>query len=448
MRQRIEAKGWALTTRQRHDGEIRDAVHGFVRVEHDEWQLLNSPFLQRLRKIHQLAMTYLVYPGATHKRFEHSLGVMELAGRVYDTVTDRRRARTEILDRYVLDKPKDWGYWRKVLRMAALCHDLGHLPFSHAAEGTLLPEGINHENISAELILSKEMAPLWESMGDEGLDPLDIAKIAVGATRLPDWAGVSNLIDWEILLHDIITHDALGVDRIDYLLRDSLHTGVAYGRFDHLRLLDTIRILPRGSNSDSPALGLEEGGVHTAESLLLARYFMFMQVYYHRVRAAYDVHLRDFLSKGKELPLSDISWLNLRAFTDIQVLVDIQDASGDQSHPAHIVAKRIEERDHFRTVHSITPQEKKRASNALEQYHTLLEKEMGDANVRAWSQPRRDTVDTGFPVRSSQNRIESFREASVVLENLPTPEASFLLVPSEFIAEATKLVENHELEVS
>lgn len=121
--------------------EIRDPIHVFAYFDSDERSVINSRPFQRLRSIHQLALTYLVYPGATHKRFEHSIGVMELAERVFKVITQK--------------KPHPWlsesiptqeklSYWRKVLRIAALCHDLGHLPFSHAAEKELLPKGWNH----------------------------------------------------------------------------------------------------------------------------------------------------------------------------------------------------------------------------------------------------------------------------------------------------------------
>ena len=392
-------------------------------------------------------MTYLVYPGATHKRFEHSLGVMELAGRVYDVITDSRRADPDILDRYSLDKEKGLQYWRKVLRMAGLCHDIGHLPFSHAAEGTILPPGKNHENITAELIFSEEMAPYWNDMGDDGLDPLDVAKVAVGSGRLPESVQRRNMSDWENLLHDVISHDALGVDRIDYLLRDSTHAGVGYGRFDHLRLLDTIRILPRSSNSASVALGIEQGGIHSAEALLLARYFMFMQVYFHRVRAAYDVHLQDFLGEWLDSPLLDTSWRALQSLTDSEVSIAIQLASRDRSLPGHDSAKRIAERDHFRRVHSVTKQDIQRAEDPLGQYLSVLQKELGADNVRAWSRSQNTQVGRSFPVITSDGSIRSPIEISDVLENLPTPGASLLLVPSHLIADATELINNHELEV-
>jgi HD superfamily phosphohydrolase len=120
--------------------EIRDPIHVFIHYDEDERAVLNSRPFQRLRHIHQLAMSYLVYPGATHKRFEHSLGVMELATRVYDVVTNHEAVTDEI--RALLPEIENDDkrhYWRRVLRMAALCHDLGHLPFSHAAEEALLP---------------------------------------------------------------------------------------------------------------------------------------------------------------------------------------------------------------------------------------------------------------------------------------------------------------------
>ena len=314
-----------------------------------------------------------------------------------------------------------------------------------------MPEGESHENITAELILSDEMAPLWESMGDEGLKPLDVAKVAVGAARLPKSAGVKNLGDWENLLHDVIAHDALGVDRIDYLLRDSTHAGVAYGRFDHLRLLDTIRILPRSSSSDSVALGLEQGGAHTAEALLLARYFMFMQVYYHPVRAAYDVHLQDFLQdwlpEQYAWPLSDTGWGVMEGLTDLDVLLAIKQASEDNSKPGHGTAKRIRERGHFRRAYSITRQDRQRDENALAQYLEVLQKGLEEDNVRSWSDSRRSHDGNSFPVMTSERSIRSFKEISDVLEDLPTPAASFLLVPSRLTADARQLINNYELEV-
>src|SRR5262249_36091479 len=139
---RVGCAGGAMS---KHVHEIRDPIHVFVRLDTDERAVLDSRPFQRLRHIHQLAMTSLVYPAATHKRFEHSLGVLELAGRVFDVVTNPANVTDDV--RNILpeiSQPNQLQYWRRVLRMGALCHDMGHLPFSHAAEKELLPSDWDH----------------------------------------------------------------------------------------------------------------------------------------------------------------------------------------------------------------------------------------------------------------------------------------------------------------
>lgn len=168
---------------QKHFHEFRDPIHVFVRLDTDERRVVDSPPFQRLRHIHQLALTYLVYPGATHKRFEHSLGVMELAGRVFDVLTADHALTDEIKNLLPnITHPDQKSYWRRVLRMAALCHDLGHLPFSHAAEDELLPDGWNHERLTRELILSPELQAIWPNMTPP-LRPEEIVKLSVGPRK-------------------------------------------------------------------------------------------------------------------------------------------------------------------------------------------------------------------------------------------------------------------------
>lgn len=278
--------------RKKYRHEIRDSIHVFIRLDTDERNVLDSRPFQRMRQIHQLALTYLVYPGATHRRFEHALGVMELASRAYDIITRQENVHydcvREILPEYGSIEHK---YWLRVLRMAGLCHDLGHLPFSHGAENQLLPSGWNHERITAEIIRSDEMQEIWDKMTPP-LNATDIAKVALGPKNLKE-----DFSDWEAVLSEVIVGNTFGVDRIDYLLRDSLHLGVAYGKFDHYRLIDTLRILPKGSSEDDssePTLGLDYGGLQSAEALLWARYFMFSQVYFHQVRRIYDIHFSRF----------------------------------------------------------------------------------------------------------------------------------------------------------
>ena len=182
-----------MVVRQYH--EIRDPIHNFVRLDSDERLVLNSGPIQRLRHIHQLAMSYLVYPGATHKRFEHSLGVMELAGRVFDVMTadDNIHSTVRVVVPEIA-RSDSRDYWRKVMRMAALCHDIGHLPFSHAAEKELLPDGWDHEHITAELIRGNELIDIWQSMTPP-LNPDHIAKVAIGPEKMQN----VDFSNWETL---------------------------------------------------------------------------------------------------------------------------------------------------------------------------------------------------------------------------------------------------------
>src|SRR5437588_3761912 len=265
--------------------EVRDPIHVFIHYDDDEQALIDSAPFQRLRYVHQLALSYLVYPGATHKRFEHSLGVMDLASRIYDVVTRHDRV-TDVSDVVPTagSDPREHSYWRSTLRMAALCHDIGHLPFSHAAEDDLLPDGWDHERITWEIIHSDVLASVWNSIVPKP-DPDHVGKLALGPAKVEKLRLGLSFNTWEAILAEIIVGDVFGADRMDYLLRDSHHAGVAYGRFDHYRLIDTLRILPRSQDdSQQPTLGIELGGLQSAESLLWARYFMYTPLYFHPVR--------------------------------------------------------------------------------------------------------------------------------------------------------------------
>ena len=288
-------------------------MHGFVRYSEKERDVINSRPFQRLRHIRQLAMSSYVYPGATHNRFEHSLGVMELATRIFDSIFDSSKITDGIRQTLpeVIDERALHYYWRTVVRMAALSHDLGHLPFSHGAE-VLLPAGVTHEKFSWDIILSEEMAPLWDGLR---IKPLDVAKIALGQKEIQKLNLGITLSTWENILAEIIVGNMFGADRMDYLLRDSLHAGVAYGRFDHERLVATLRILPKPpegeGQGEEPAIGVERGGLHAAAGLIWARYSMFSQVYFHHTRRSYDMHLVEVM-KAMFQEVGSLLWTSQR----------------------------------------------------------------------------------------------------------------------------------------
>ena len=403
--------------------EIRDPIHVFVRLDNDERKVLNSRCFQRLRHIHQLALTYLVYPGATHKRFEHSLGVMELAARVYDIVTNPVNVTDEICSRLeplTNDHQKD--YWRRVLRMAALCHDVGHLPFSHAAEKELLPECWDHERITREIIISDEMKSIWCEVTPP-LRALDIVKLAVGPNKARDL----QFTDWEIVLSEIIVGDAFGVDRMDYLLRDSYHAGVAYGRFDHYRLVDTLRILAmpddqmgpsERSGGGAPALGIEEGGLESAEALLLARYFMYSQVYFHPVRRIYDTHLMDFLKEWLNKGVFSTTVVDHLNMTDNEVTAAILKAAFDGDQRGHLHARRVVRREHFKTIYQRTAEDVQINPDSGRAVFQALCDELGPEHFRH-DQFREADAEHDFPVHRRDGEIVSSLSMSNILKRVP-----------------------------
>ncbi|MGA7217370.1 MAG: HD domain-containing protein [Candidatus Sulfotelmatobacter sp.] len=422
--------------------EIRDPIHVFVHLDLYEKMVLDSRPFQRLRNITQLALTYLLYPGATHKRFEHSLGVMELAARVFEAVTKPANLTDKIRDLLTeVGNPEALHYWGRVLRMAALCHDIGHLPFSHAAEEELLPQGWNHERLSRSLIESEEMRAIWKSMIPP-LDPQHIVKLALGARKAKDL----QFSPWETILSEIIVGDSFGVDRIDYLLRDSHHTGVAYGRFDHYRLIDELRILPSIESDSEAALGINGGGIYSAEALALARYFMFSQIYYHPIRLIYDHHLKDFLSawlsrdtllQEGTFPVDTESHLKI---TDDEVNAAMRVAALDPDCPGHMPARCIMKHCHFKVLYERDPQDAKVNSEPGLAIAKAAEREFGSKVIR-YSKPKVKNVATDFPVRGRDGRIQAGISASETLSKLQPTAMEYVFIDPELKAKAKAWLE-------
>ncbi|WP_202320092.1 HD domain-containing protein [Archaeoglobus neptunius] len=208
---------------------IQDSIHGVIKLEDWMIEIIDTPQFQRLRRIKQLGFANLVYPGANHTRFEHSLGVMHIT-----------RLLKEKLD---LDD---------VVVVAALLHDVGHAPFSHSSERLMKKyAGIEHERISAAV-----RNELKDTLNDLGFTVGEIEAIVTGKRK------------------SIVNGD-IDADRMDYLVRDSHYTGVAYGVFDLYRLIDKIKL--------GNGLVVEYGGIKAAESLLISRYMMYPTVYFHHV---------------------------------------------------------------------------------------------------------------------------------------------------------------------
>jgi len=228
---------------------IRDPLYGFIGLTETEVALLDTPPVQRLRRIKQLASAHLVYPSAMHTRFEHSLGVMHIAGRMAEQL---QLNESDI----------------KTIRYAGLLHDLGHGPFSHVFESALhdiCGKSINHEEIT-RLIIQNESC-ISDVLGSSTQDVINLLSE-----------------NGEQIQNQVISGN-LDADKIDYLRRDSYHTGVVYGNFDLERILHTIHKKTDGTRS---YLTIYKKGVDALENFRLARFLMHAQVYHHHTRAVAD----------------------------------------------------------------------------------------------------------------------------------------------------------------
>ena len=266
---------------------IRCPIHGFVSLEDWQREVVEQPAWQRLRRIRQTGMAELTYPSMNHSRFEHSLGVFAMATRLFHSVLDNSRDRIASAFRLNQD---DFDRMERIVQAAALLHDVGHAPLSHVSEPLLASgssgEVLHHETYSAAISRRKfaDVIGAHPSNRAFGITADEVAEFLLGESLDPAsrfWRG--------ILVGQI---DA---DRMDYLARDSLHAGVAYGRFDAQRVALTIMAV-EDENADL-AIGVDEGGWHAAEGLILARYFVFTQIYFHRTTAIFEHHMREALRK-------------------------------------------------------------------------------------------------------------------------------------------------------
>lgn len=308
---------------------IFDSIHGFIFFNDLESQLIDSFPFQRLHYIRQLGSAYLVYPGAVHSRFEHSFGVMEIASQIFDRLVANSSMAEEMPDAY---------YYRQILRLAALCHDFGHLPFSHAAEHLLLKEG-GHEGWTLKIIQSYHLEPIWEQLKQKfpEKDPqVDVIKLSIGKKKCEELNFFHPFTMWDTVLSKIITCDFFGADRIDYLLRDAKYTGLSYGVFDYHQLIEMLLILPALDKKEGEwELGVEQNGIESCEALLLARHFMHRRIYQYASVQAFSFHLARFMQTlyGNSDFQEDVD--HYLFFTDNEVLASLNIAAKDPTHRAH-----------------------------------------------------------------------------------------------------------------
>ncbi|MBC7197465.1 MAG: HD domain-containing protein, partial [Deferribacterales bacterium] len=269
---------------------INENIYGSIPVTKTEFDLINTKAFQRLRNIKQLGLAHLVFPTADHSRFSHSLGVMHIVGRMAAHLHEHH----EIFSPEEVDK----------LRIAGLLHDIGHYPLSHLGEKVyqlltkkeakitkkrkgpnnkseenilhiaskeLKQEDVSHEKLGEYVILNRE--EIKKILERDGFDPNEIAQIING--------------EHINLAYDQLIHSGLDADRLDYLLRDTTQTGAKYGLVD----LDyIIRMLSVGRDENNNVwIGIDKRAIHSIEHFLLARYFSYSQVTWHRTIRGFEI---------------------------------------------------------------------------------------------------------------------------------------------------------------
>jgi HD superfamily phosphohydrolase len=280
---------------------IRDPIHGTIPVDDREKAVIDHPFYQRLRQVKQLGFGDLAFPGATHTRHVHCLGAMHVSSRLFDAVSARADLSSEARARF-----------RAAVRLAALCHDLGHMPLSHASEGIApqraslkLPSWLadqsgdlaSHEDFTAKILLDSSLSGLIQQhFAGDGVSVEALVALITGSEPPKSVPFSDRGVDWMPLLRAIVSGE-LDADRMDYLLRDSFYTGVNYGRYD----LDWIvQNLNAAVKDDRAYLALSRAAAFAFEDFLLSRYHMFVSVYYHHTPVNFDQMLRRYY---REAPL-------------------------------------------------------------------------------------------------------------------------------------------------
>ncbi len=272
---------------------IHDGVHGSMKISGVILDLIKTPEFQRLRGIKQLGLAYLVYPGANHTRFEHSLGAWYVAKRLSEEV----------------GLPADEA---ELLQVGALLHDIGHGPLSHTFEGIYkhYVKERDHVHLGRDIILGKinitgdeDGGEIPEILEKHGLDPKAVADIILGKSDKP-YLGQ-------------MLHSGVDVDQLDYLVRDAHYTGVAHGIIDLERLLRVMRV-------HNDQFVVDEKGVEAVEGMMVARALMYSRVYFHHtVKIA-----EGMLTRALEFALDEGYLWDFWKMNDCRVLVELEDLEG------------------------------------------------------------------------------------------------------------------------
>jgi len=403
---------------------IRDPIHGFIELNEWERVIINRPEFQRLRRIKQLSLSDMVYPATNHTRFEHSLGVMHVATQMFDNIVKRDK---EFLEQELHYDESSLERQRVLIRFASLLHDIGHAPFSHAAE-ELMPfkrgtkgEKYKHEDYSIAVIKNN----FRECIDDFETNYLGITVDEI-CELLTERPSSTRQVFWRNLINS-----QLDADRADYLLRDSFHAGVNYGKYDLKRILRTLTVL-KDPETENFLIGIDRSGWHAAEGLIIARYQMFTQVYFQHTRKAYDNHISQAIKAALKFR-TDKEVFPPPTPEHIGEYLDWDDwkvggliKEGKAGPAGNIILNR----NHYRRVYETREVPDIAELSEFESIHSKFKDEIGfvDFAENSWYKKGNDDI----PIVEEKNgRWKPLSEYSSVVKNLSPNKQIRIYVPYE-----------------
>ncbi|PNX48612.1 MAG: hypothetical protein BV459_02030 [Thermoplasmata archaeon M11B2D] len=395
---------------------VRDPIHGDIKITGCLIDLIETPEVQRLHNIKQLGFAHLVFPGAHHTRFEHSLGCSMIASQIADILALK-------------------GTEKKLLTCAAQLHDIGHGPFSHTLESILLQRfGVDHVDLTEKLILGdyaifdgKEQQFLSASSVHEILDKYqvdkkEIVKIIRGSVSKHAYLGQ-------------LLNSTIDVDQLDYLMRDAYYTGVAYGMIDLQRLLRTIMIY-KGN------LTMMRKGVNVVENILMARALMYSSVYFHKTVRIPELMLSKAL---EEIP--DAEPFEFFRMTDAEIMISLKAMGRFQQE----IVTRLKYRDLFKQAYAVSlydlNKEEIKVVKALEDASTRRQKEReieeafripkGHIIIDAprpellRAEPRINNTDIQVMNKNEMKSLDDFTPVASAIRSRIAPDWALMLITDE-----------------
>jgi len=433
--------------------QIRDPIHGFIDVSSLEMKIVDSEPFQRLRRIRQLATTHLVYPGAEHTRFGHSLGVMHLVSKAYNSALNNFKER----NKSDLFKPLKKEWYEQILRLIALTHDLGHAPYSHASEA-LFEDGIEHEDFTKKILLESEIADYIRHIGvafrekhnvDEEYDITPELLWLIYGEKNPELDKFYVMPDYKFLKS--FMDSELDCDKMDYLLRDSYYCGVNYGTYDLNRLLSSLNVY-KEERGNIIQIAIERNGIHAFEEFVIARYFMFTQVYFHKTRRILDKLLVDSIQDvlvEKKYPSTVSEYLD---WDDQSVFAKIKENQNESLSAQQFIKRQVMTCVYESGTHSNLSNDAKVFSLVKRELESKLQscKVVEDTSHKlAHKIPLMELFDAesgkGIPLLIKHSaKPASISTESTILQNLINKPINIkrLYVEKSYLEEAKKIVQN------